>query len=230
MRNHPAITYYQSGVPIVIAGDDPGSFGYNDLTVDYYLAFMAWGLSVYDLREIANNSIRYSSVPESVKLTGFTKFSAAWGKFVNTYYDKICSSPLANSNLIRVTSVYPSYGPNDVSKRITIYGNGFEGMLCVDIGCYFDDVKSKGYLNKINELVCETPLGFKSGHIAKIDIVYSGQDSGVIITTRLQYTFLSSSLIKVIYDGPTSTSSAPLNRISNSFILTLFLLINIHFC
>ncbi len=58
LRNHPAVTFYKSGVPIVIAGDDPGGFGYNDLTVDYYLIYMAWGLNLYDLREIANNSIK----------------------------------------------------------------------------------------------------------------------------------------------------------------------------
>ena len=49
MRNHPAVSYYKSGIPIVIAGDDPGSFGYNDLTFDYYLAFMSWGMSSLDL-------------------------------------------------------------------------------------------------------------------------------------------------------------------------------------
>ena len=45
-------------MPIVIAGDDPGSFGYNELTVDYYLSFMAWDLNLFDLKKIANNSIR----------------------------------------------------------------------------------------------------------------------------------------------------------------------------
>ena len=66
MRSHPAINFYRSGLPIVIAGDDPGSFGYNELTVDYYMAFMAWGLNLADLKIIANNSLIYSTVPDEV--------------------------------------------------------------------------------------------------------------------------------------------------------------------
>ncbi|CAF0982894.1 unnamed protein product [Didymodactylos carnosus] len=57
LRNHPGIVYHRSGIPIVLAGDDPGSFGYNYLTVDFYLASMAWGLNLADLKQFAWNSI-----------------------------------------------------------------------------------------------------------------------------------------------------------------------------
>ncbi|CAF1347994.1 unnamed protein product [Rotaria sordida] len=67
LRNHPGITYHRSGIPIVLAGDDPGSFGYNQLTVDYYLATMAWALNLADLKQIARNSIQYSSIPIMMK-------------------------------------------------------------------------------------------------------------------------------------------------------------------
>ena len=89
MRNHPAVSYYKSGIPIVIAGDDPGSFGYNDLTFDYYLAFMSWGMSSLDLREIANNSIRHSSLDNQLKLSAHFKFNILWLNFLNTTFDRV---------------------------------------------------------------------------------------------------------------------------------------------
>jgi hypothetical protein len=209
----------------VIAGDDPGSFGYNDLTVDYYLAFMSWGLNLYDFREIANNSIRYSSLDYTDKLNGYTKFNALWFEFIDSTYDQICSkSPRSDIN---VTNVYPNYGPNDQSIEILIYGYGFEVTLCKKLTCYFDDIQTNGYLNSLNELVCQTPLGFGDSQTCNLSIGIG--DSKV--ATNLKYTFVSSSSIQVIYDNSNNiTSTASLNLLLKSLflpILYFILFINI---
>ena len=197
MRNHPAINYYKSGLPIVIAGDDPGSFGYNELTFDYYLAFMAWDLNFFDLKEIANNSIRFSIAPSAVKLKGFTKFAHLWHTFVNSTFDIACQKLQMSSDQVQATNVYPSYGPNDASILITVYGNGFENILCQEIYCYFDSVKTHGYLNKLNEIGCETPLGFKNNQTASISIGFKS----TVIQTSLKFRFISSKLIYIRYDN-----------------------------
>ena len=57
VRMHPGINYMRSGLRIVLSGDDPGTFGYNELTVDYYLAFMSWSLDLKDLKQLALNNI-----------------------------------------------------------------------------------------------------------------------------------------------------------------------------
>jgi hypothetical protein len=169
IRNHPAINYYKSGIPIVIAGDDPGSFGSNELTVDYYMAFMAWGLTLYDLREIANNSIRYSSISDSGKVIGFKKFQDNWSSFIDKMYAQICSN--VNTSLeISTTNVYPSYGPNDKSTDIIIYGYGYENLLCKQIKCYFNQTITYGRLSKLNELVCPTPVNFAANTFVNVSV------------------------------------------------------------
>ena len=215
VRNHPAINYYRSGVPIVIAGDDPGSFGYNDLTVDYYLAYLSWGFSLFDLREIANNSIRYSSSVDSVKSNGLGKFTTMWLNFVDTTYSRICSNTNLRQANINVTNVYPTYGPNYQTISITIYGYGYESMFCQAIKCFFDDVQTDGYLNALNELSCETPLGFGDNQIAKISI----GNGNIKVKTGLEYKFVSSSLINVIDDEITSPiPNSSMKIIANSLI------------
>ena len=111
IRNHPAINYYKSAIPIVLAGDDPGSFGYNELTIDYYLAFMGWGLSLYDLREIANNSMRFSSISDNLKSDGLLKFENEWNSFINSLHMNICSNLTINLDRIIMKKMYPPYGP-----------------------------------------------------------------------------------------------------------------------
>ena len=45
------------GIPIVLSGDDPALFGYDEVTVDWYEAYMAWGLNLGDLKKLALNSL-----------------------------------------------------------------------------------------------------------------------------------------------------------------------------
>ena len=193
LRNHPAINYYKSGIPIVIAGDDPGSFGYNDLTVDYYLVFMSWGLNLYDLREIANNSVRYSSITDPVKENGLKKFTSAWLSFIDTIYDYVCDNLEMNFDKIRTTHVYPYYGPNDGSNTITIYGYGFENFMCEAITCYFDGMPANGYLKELDELVCQTPKWPRVDSAVNLSIS-SGNKT---LVTQLSYKFVSPLAIKI---------------------------------
>ncbi len=109
MRSHPAINFYRSGIPIVIAGDDPGSFGYNELTVDYYMAFMAWGLNLADLKEIANNSIIYSTIPDQVKSIGFAKFNNEWNSYIDEMYSQACNK-FFNQSYIKFSDFLPNFG------------------------------------------------------------------------------------------------------------------------
>ena len=195
MRNHPAINYYKSGIPIVIAGDDPGSFGSNELTVDYYMAFMAWGLTLNDLREIANNSIRYSSISDSGKMVGFKKFQDNWSSFIDKMYADVCSN--INTLLeINVTNVYPSYGPNDRSTDIIIYGYGFERLFCKQIKCYFNQTITFGHLSKLNELVCPTPVNFAPNSVVSLSM---GIDD-LVASTGLSFKFVASNTINIIND------------------------------
>ena len=68
IRVHPRwSTTYARGVPVVLGSDDPATFGYDYFTVDWYEAFMSWGLDLADLKLLAQNSLRYSSMTASEK-------------------------------------------------------------------------------------------------------------------------------------------------------------------
>ena len=170
----------------MIAGDDPGSFGSNELTVEYYMIFMSWGLSLYDLREIANNSIRHSSISDADKIVGFGKFQDSWSSFVERMYEQVCSNASMNPSLtLNTTGVHPSYGPSDESIDIIIYGYGYEKLLCKQILCYFNQTVTNGYLIKLHELVCPTPLGFSSNSFVSLSV---GVDD-LIVNTGLNFKF-----------------------------------------
>lgn len=190
LRNHPAINFFRSGIPIVLAGDDPGSFGYNDLTVDYYLAYMAWGLNLYDLKVIANNSIKYSSIPYEIKQVGYQKFETEWNNFI----DEIYSSACLRARLIplfmkpNISNILPSFGPSNKQVELNIYGIGFEKAICQNISCLFNDFKTEAYMDGIGEIKCFTPilsLSFSKTIEVQIQIGYE------IYQTGFSFTFLA---------------------------------------
>ena len=198
LRNHPGLNYYKSGVPIVLSGDDPGSFGYNDLTVDYYLTYMAWGLDLFDLREIANNSIRYSIVPETRRQEGFVKFDLEWNRFVDQTFANICSTDRLNRDQqqMNVSDVLPSYGPNNEPVKVTLYGFGFEAILCKTVHCLFGEAVSEGELVNLDKIRCTAPLGFEAGHTVNLSIRVDAD----VYSTEFAYTFVSPASIRLVND------------------------------
>ena len=219
VRNHPAVNYYRSGIPIVIAGDDPGSFGYNDLTVDYYLAFMAWGLTLYDLREIANNSIRYSSLPDRTRTIGFAEFKRQWDTFIENTHKEICGKSLYDYGFrVKTTNIYPGYGPNLYPSKLTIYGYGFEHLLCKRLKCVFDhELETGAELTRLNEIECKTPLGFSHNQLVNVSI----KSDELVIDTGLKYRFLFPTTIKVKEDEISTELMEMLQELSSTQIVLL---------
>jgi adenosine deaminase CECR1 len=81
LRNHPAVLYINSGMPVVICPDDPGiwkcSFSY-----DFYAAFMAWGLDLKCLKQLAMNSLLYSAMDPGEKERALEFWREKWRKFI----------------------------------------------------------------------------------------------------------------------------------------------------
>jgi len=82
MRNHPGINLFNQGVAITISPDDPAIFGYQGVSFDYWVAIMAWDMSLADVKKCIVNSIEYSSLalPEKSKL--MKKWQKKWSKFI----------------------------------------------------------------------------------------------------------------------------------------------------
>ena len=188
-----------------MAGDDPGSFGYNDLTVDYYLAFMSWGLSLYDLREIANNSIKYSSIGDSVKLIGYEKFSRLWKRQIDYFYNQICQN--FTENYISMTNfilIGPPYGPVYSTVHIVINADVPANMLCKTVSCYFNETETSGYLKKSNQIACSTLVGFKENDFTYISIRIGDYK----MNTGLNYTFILNNKLGLGFYNSKSTRTS----------------------
>jgi len=88
LRNHPAVTYLNGGLPVVICPDDPGvwrcAFSY-----DFYVAFMAWGLDLKGLKQLAMNSLLYSAMDQEEKERALRVWEEKWEEFIgwlNEYF------------------------------------------------------------------------------------------------------------------------------------------------
>ncbi|XP_043236376.1 adenosine deaminase 2-like [Amphibalanus amphitrite] len=91
LRNHPAAVLLASGLPVVVSADDPGAWGAAGLSYDFYLTLMALAgrrADLSTLKELAINSIRYSSLPDAEKQQLGMEWNKRWDEFIDQVVDK----------------------------------------------------------------------------------------------------------------------------------------------
>lgn len=82
MEIHPGGSYITEGLPIVISSDDPGVFGYEGMTYDFWVAAMAWRLDLRTIKVLAMNSITYSTLSRDEKTVAMNLWEDNWNSFV----------------------------------------------------------------------------------------------------------------------------------------------------
>ncbi|XP_047452242.1 adenosine deaminase 2-A [Mugil cephalus] len=85
MRNHPAAALMAENHPVVISSDDPAMFGASGLSYDFYEAFVGFGgirSNIGSLKQLAINSIRYSSLTPKQQEVALALWQRRWDKFV----------------------------------------------------------------------------------------------------------------------------------------------------
>jgi adenosine deaminase len=70
------------GLPVSINPDDPGFWNYDGVTLDWTYAFLAWQLTLADLKKLALNSIHYSAFPEAHIILQEHNFNRSWDEFI----------------------------------------------------------------------------------------------------------------------------------------------------
>lgn len=158
---------------------------------------MAWGFDLYDFKKIANNSIKYSSIPNEIKIEGYQKFSLEWDKFIDQVYESSCKFISAENNL-NISDALPTYGPNDKFVDISLYGYKFETAICQKMYCIFGSYNmTEAQMVKINEIKCKSPITNKN---ITETVSISLQIGNKIYKTGYNYTFLPSNLISLVDD------------------------------
>ncbi len=156
LRNHPALHYFRSGHPIILGADDPGTFGYDNFTIDWHQVYMGWGLTLADLKTLAYNSLIYSGMTATEQDTAIEKWKAQWTIFVNNIKNQACGNDYSNSSA-KFSRVFPTYGSKTVPTNVTIYGRNFERAICLEVMCKFGAVVARQSIYVTNyKIVCET--------------------------------------------------------------------------
>jgi adenosine deaminase CECR1 len=86
LRNHPAVLYINSGLPVVICPDDPAIWK-STFSHDFYEAFMSWGLDLKCLKQLAMNSLIYSAMEPEEKERALEFWRGKWEKFITWLND-----------------------------------------------------------------------------------------------------------------------------------------------
>ncbi|MES2730678.1 MAG: adenosine kinase [Bacteroidota bacterium] len=84
IRLHPGYEYLQRGVQCTISSDDPGIFGYSGLSYDYWAASVAWQFDLKSIKKLVLNSITYSGMTESEKITAWVELNKRWHIFIQS--------------------------------------------------------------------------------------------------------------------------------------------------
>ena len=82
LRNHPARVLLANNVNISINSDDPGVFGYDGLSYDFWMAYLNWDLTVKDLKKLVFNSIDFSTLNKPEKIKARKHLEKVWTDFV----------------------------------------------------------------------------------------------------------------------------------------------------
>jgi adenosine deaminase CECR1 len=89
LRWHPIKMLMNRGVAVTINSDDPTFWDYQDLSLDFTYAYIAWQLDLKDLKQLGINSIKQSSIKDELKPKMLKKFDYNWNKFIKSTLEKL---------------------------------------------------------------------------------------------------------------------------------------------
>ena len=160
IRTHPGLTYFRQDVPVVLGADDPGTFGVDHFTVDWYQVFTGWGLDLADLKKLAQNSLKFSSMTKAQKQRAINnKWLPKWNEYILEKKQIACEPNVTtNYKAPYFSSIFPQFGAIDGTTHVHVFGRHFESAICQDVICSFGGKQSpRAHYVSPNHLICESP-------------------------------------------------------------------------
>ena len=163
LRNHFGQYFYREGIPVVLASDDPGSIGYDGVAVDWYFAFISWGLKIGDLKRLALNSLEYSGMNETEKKSAIEdSWRPSWNEYIKKLKNLACGRKFAaealnESRFVTFTknNVFPKSGP--AGTKIHVFGRNFEVAICKKPMCKIGNLSTEAVYLSNRHLMCTVP-------------------------------------------------------------------------
>ena len=219
IRNHPGQEFYRMGIPIALSGDDPATFGYDEVTVDWYEAYMAWGLNLGDLKKLALNSLMYSGMSDSEKKVAIEqKWKPMWDKYIKSKKLEACgrdyTSEARNEGRdVIFAQILPKQGAIIGTTKVHLFGRNFEVGICRSIVCQFGSMNSTQAVYISNQhIVCQAPdFGDGKNRTVPVSITLDGNN---FINTGFNFTYMFE---------PITISGSVVNRATTDNIALLFL-------
>ena len=200
LRTHPGKAYMREGIPIVLGADDPGTFGYDNFTIDWYEVFMGWGVDLADMKQIALNSLIYSGMSESQKADAINgRFTPKWNTFIEEMKQESCNISWIDGDWNpSYFKVFPKEGAMEGTTNVHLFGRELDGAMCKEVMCKFGDVVSPSTIYKPPYIVeCVAPaiatrnnpkFDSKADSVTvEVSISYDGGNS--YSSTGLSYTY-----------------------------------------
>ena len=189
IRVHPAVNYIRSGVPVVLGSDDPATFGYDYFTVDWYEAFMSWGLDLADLKLLAQNSLRYSSMTASEKKSAIdNKWLPLWKKFIREMAAEACQPKFTSKPIF--ARVFPNSGSLKGTTKVNIYGKNFESGMCNQIKCKFGDYVTDGQYISNRLITCSSNGKRRKSGVESVNVKVSFNNGAQYVNTGSEFTYM----------------------------------------
>ncbi|CAH1784022.1 unnamed protein product [Owenia fusiformis] len=188
IRLHPAVHFLRAGVPIVLGGDDPGTFGYNYFTVDWYLAYMAWGLDLNDMKQLAINSLNYSALTTDEKTKAINDvWTPAWSKFIADMKIEACGAKLDTYKPI-FARILPREGALNGETKVHIFGRHFERGTCKTLKCKFGDIETEAKMISPTQLHCKSAVINHNSEM-KVNVSISFDNGATYMPTGETFTY-----------------------------------------
>lgn len=84
LLQHPAVGFYNLGIPISISSNDPSRFGYTGVTPDYFVATHAFGFDLKDMKLLGIYSILHALASTEEKAALLARFEEDWKVFMKS--------------------------------------------------------------------------------------------------------------------------------------------------